>query len=60
MVVIHLLFLAFDGQRRTFYGLALIPVLVVFWAAFNPEFFPTYILEDTITVQMVLCNKYFI
>jgi len=56
MIVIHLLFAIFDGKKRTFYAFTLIPVLVIFWAAFHSEYFPQYVLENTITVQIILCN----
>jgi hypothetical protein len=56
MIVIHSLFIIFDGSRRGLYVLTLLPVLALFWAAYHPLYFPLYILENTITVQIMLCK----
>lgn len=59
MVVIHLLFIIYSppsSNSKTTYILSLLPVLVIFWAAFNPTYFPNYVLENTLVIQMILCN----
>ena len=59
MVAIHLLFIAYcpkgDPLKVTHYCF-LLPIGVVFWAALNPVYFPNYIIENSLLVQMLICT----
>lgn len=44
-LIIHLLFVAYsDSKGRSTYILTLIPVLMVFYAAVHPTYFPQYVI----------------
>ena len=44
-VIIHLLFVAYSNDKgRSTYVLSLIPVLMVFYAAIHPTYFPQYVI----------------
>ena len=61
MILIHTLFLIFGSKdKKKIFFVILIPILLVFWTALHPEYFPNYVIENAMIVQIVLCSHHLI
>lgn len=62
MLLIQALFIVFDKERRVKAALLLVPLIAFFIAGYYPELnlFPTYIFENMIVFQIIVCTPYFI
>jgi len=58
MLLIQALFVVFDKERRTKALLLLSPLIAFFVAGYYPEYgvFPTYIFENMIVFQIIMCK----